>query len=367
HGYRAGRFPVAFQSCDDSLGQVGTWDADKCRANADAYAANPALIGIVGPVNSPCTEAMQPILNRAPGGPVAVVSPTNSDPALVRADPTSPGAIRSLFPTGQRGYARVYPSDDYEAAAEAVLARRAGHGSAFVLEDRNTHDATSWSLWFHRAARRTGLHVAGEAVWDPGASRFTALAHRVDASGARAIVINASIQAHLRELLRDVRAAVGRRRVTLIGTQQMNNVPRLFDNLHGAARTLLVASQGLPVDRLGASGDDFVARFARTQPRHHVANFAVYAAAATEVLLDAIARSDGTRASVARRLAHTDLADSVLGRLRLDRHGELRSNPIAFVRPVTPGGDPNDIESLDGGRTEVVIAPSARLVGPGRR
>ena len=44
------------------------------------------------------------------------------------------------------------------------------------------------------------------------------------------------------------------------------------------------------------------------------------AAQATDVVLDAIARSDGTRASVLRELRTVVVKDGVLGDFRLDRH-----------------------------------------------
>jgi branched-chain amino acid transport system substrate-binding protein len=308
---------------------------------------------------------MEPILNTAPGGPVALVSPSNSDPELVRADPLSPGEIKRLFPTGQRGYARVYPSDDYEAAADALLADRIGHGAAFVLEDRLSLEQTAWKPFFHRAASRVGLRLLGETVWNPDAKNFADIGRQIRTSGARVVIINGAIEQRLAEVVRAVRAAAGDRHLTLIGTQRMLNVPRLFSNLHGDARAMLVGSLGLPIDRLGATGRRFMARFAPTQPRHAVSNFAVYAAAATEVLLAAVARSDGTRESVARQLARIDLPNSPIGPVRLDRRGELRSNPVAFVRPVDPGGNPDDIEGLGGSRTETIIRPPPRLVGPG--
>ena len=34
HGFRAGRFSLGYQSCDDSTAQAGGYDEPKCRANA---------------------------------------------------------------------------------------------------------------------------------------------------------------------------------------------------------------------------------------------------------------------------------------------------------------------------------------------
>jgi YVTN family beta-propeller protein len=367
HDFRAGRFRLAYQSCDDATDQYGTWDAGKCRNNARAYASNPAVVGVVGPLNSGCAESMLPILGRAPGGPVALVSPSNSDPRLVRDRRTSSQTVvgetrlRDLYPTGQHGYARVEPADDYEVVAGALLAKRlGGRGGVYYLEDRDYSAGDPRREWFLRTAGRIGLHIAGDAAWRSAAKNYIGLAERVRASGASVLYINGGLGANTGRLLRDLRSAIGPD-VPIIANSKLTPIWDLFANAGAAARGIRVTWEGLPADRLGASGRRFVRAFGATQPGRRVAAYDVYAAAATEVLLDAIARSDGTRASVTRALAKTRLADSALGPLALDRHGEPTSNPITVVRAVRGGGDPVDF-SLEGSVTEEIITPPARLL-----
>ena len=59
---------------------------------------------------------------------------------------------------------------------------------------------------------------------------------------------------------------------------------------------------------------------------------ALYAAQATEVLLDAIARSDGSRASVTRALLATKIEDSLIGDVSFDADGDIRPRPYVVVR-----------------------------------
>ena len=103
-GFRAGRFRVGYQSCDDSVARTGLFDEARCAANARLYARNADVIGVIGPLNSPCALASLPILNRAPGGPLAIVSPLNSYLGLTRAAPGAPrgsslGSIRPVRAT----------------------------------------------------------------------------------------------------------------------------------------------------------------------------------------------------------------------------------------------------------------------------
>ena len=173
-GFRAGRFRVAYQSCDDSIARTGLYDEAKCAANARAYAANPSVVAVIGTFNSPCAVAALPELNRARGGPLAEISPSNSFVGLTRAGPgIDPALPAALYPTGQRNYLRVYPTDDLEGAALALLARERGLRRVFVLDDGQPGYGMLMATAFATAARRLGLTVVGRAAWNPLADDYT--------------------------------------------------------------------------------------------------------------------------------------------------------------------------------------------------
>ena len=56
-GYRAGKYPVGYQACDDSSPQQGSGAFAKCAANARAYAGNASVIALVGTWSSRCWES----------------------------------------------------------------------------------------------------------------------------------------------------------------------------------------------------------------------------------------------------------------------------------------------------------------------
>jgi YVTN family beta-propeller protein len=364
HRFRAGRFTLGYQSCDSANATTGLIDFAKCRQDARDYVNNPAVIGVVGPLQSPCAWNMLPVLSRAGDNQPALVSPTNSDPELVRREPTASGDVLGrLYPGGQRGYARVFPSDDYETAAGAILADRLGHGRVYFLQDRDySADGPTWT-WFRRAARRLGLRIIGNATWTGDDRNYRALAQRVRASGARAVYINSSVPANLGRLLRDLRAAVGPD-VAIIGSSMFTPVGDLFAHAGAAARGVYITSPGVMPDALGPSGKRFVRAFGATLKGGQVSVEDVYTAAATEVLLAAIARSDGTRPSVVRALADTHLPDSVLGPVDLARNGEPAAQPVTVFRAEHGGGRSDLFGNLDGAVAQDVIVPPARLVGP---
>jgi DNA-binding SARP family transcriptional activator len=337
HGFRAGRFSVAVQGCDDSLAVSGAPDVTKCASNAKAYVRNTSVIGVVGPLQSYCSFAMLPILNRARGGPVSLVSPTNTVVDLVRRAPgMAPDALRQLYPTGRRGYARVATADDQVMAGVARVADRLGDGRVVYLADR-FEAAGQWPLFFRREARRIGLKIVDFAAWEPERRSYRALARRVRDSGAGAVVVDGQSVTSQGQVLKDLRAVLGPD-YPIVGTEPMLSIAQLFEDAGDAARGVHIVFGGLSTSRLDATGRRFVRQFGATRPGGRVHWFDVFSAAAAEALLDAIARSDGTRESVAQALKTTRLDASPIGPFALDRRGEIHPANVTVVGGGEGGG-----------------------------
>ena len=122
---------------------------------------------------------------------------------------------------------------------------------------------------------------------------------------------------------------------------------------------MFVSLAGAVTERLPPAGAAFARRFARTQAGAAVEPSAVYAAQSAEVVLDALARSDGTRASVLRELFRTRVRDGLLGDFGFDSRGDITESPVTILR-VARGGS----SGVEGGDVERVSRPSARLVAP---
>jgi branched-chain amino acid transport system substrate-binding protein len=359
HGYRAGRLRIGYRSCDDSTAQRRIFDPDKCASNAGAYLRDRSVLGVVGPYNSGCAgEVLAAAGGR--GGPLPVVGPTTSDPALTRDTTTVPPSALAAIRRGRQGFARVTPRDDQLAAAGASLARRLGARRVFIATDGQAWYGGPLAGWYRRAARRLGLEVAGEERWGTGRRAREALARHVRGSGAEAVLLAGLLDTGGGEVLATLHRRLGPR-VRLIAPDGFLPISSLFVRAgNSAARAAWVLRLGVPEERLTARGRRFVAEFGATQPQRHVDQAAVYAAVATEVLLDAIARSDGTRRSVVAQLRDDRVRDGLIGRFRLDSHGDVVPGPVTVVRPVEPGGS-SRIQSIDGARIDSVIEPPDRL------
>src|SRR5829696_344719 len=353
HDWRAGRYTLAYQSCDDSTGAAQMWDARKCAGNARAYARNRDIIGVIGTFNSGCAEVALPILNQAGGGAIAMVSPANTSIGLTHRGPgTEPDEPRRYYPNGKRNYARVIAPDDAQAAADAILARQLGVRSVFVLHDGGAYGlgvATS----FRNAATRLGLTVAGFQGWDPSASSYDLLARGIKATQAQGVFLGGLVCANGSKLVKDLRARVGAS-VRIIAADGFTPISALAAGAGSAAEDVMVSVAGRPNDKLPPAGRRFLAAFAKVNGGKAPGPFSVHAAQATEVLVQALAASDGTRGDVAARLLGVKIRNGILGTFGFDRNGDATASAVTIYR-IRDGK----------GWQDTVIVPPAALVKSG--
>jgi branched-chain amino acid transport system substrate-binding protein len=337
HRFRAGPYKIGYQACDDSTAQAGNYDLDKCVANAKSYAANSLVIGVVGPHNSTCSAAELPILNSARGGPLAMVSPTNSEINLTHEYKDIPGGTGGLYPTGVRNYARVYPANDVQAAAQAMLLKRQGRHRVFVVAAARDDYATSIAVSFGHAARRLSLGIAGTAVWDDRRSSADALVSRIRRSGADAVVLAGLLNYGFSAgLVADLRSALGNQ-VALVGDDGFLPIPVLLRQTRGLAAGMYITAAAAFPGNLPMAGREFLRRFAAAHPEQPTSGFTAYATQAAEVLLAAIKNSDGTRRSVTAELLRVRVRDGVLGTFGFDPQGDPTRAAVTVFR-VSPGG-----------------------------
>jgi branched-chain amino acid transport system substrate-binding protein len=342
HRFQAGRFHVAFQACDDSTGQAG-WDAGKCAANAKSYAATPSVIGVVGTLNSGCAEQEIRTLNTAS---IAMVSPANSYVGLTkRGIGVAPGEPDSLYPTGVRTYARDYPADDLQAAADALLLRRLGAHKIFVFtssleESYGRGEAGTFAL----LAPKLGLQVVGPSIPPPQPAALRAFVSRLRARGVDGVFMagigpNQGGPPVTGTFVPALRRQFGGSLPVVADDGFLNGFGRADTAPgHPTAGTYISGAYFLdPQHELPPVGQRFVRDFSATQPGRVVNTFTPVAAQSAEVLLAAIAMSDGTRKSVAENLLRVKITNGILGSFGFDANGDMNRNSMPIFR-VPAGG-----------------------------
>jgi len=132
-----------------------------------------------------------------------------------------------------------------------------------------------------------------------------------------------------RRLLEDLRKELGPD-VILVGSAGWLG-PRPAQ-LGPAAQGMLIALGGVPTEKLPAEGKSFLRSFGKPAYVAREGYGAPEAAQSAQVLLDAIGRSDGSRASVAKELFRTAVKDGILGSFRFDRNGDIDPAAVGFFR-----------------------------------
>jgi branched-chain amino acid transport system substrate-binding protein len=329
HNWKAGKYELAYQSCDDATAQAGKWDSGKESANANAFANDPNVIGVIGTFNSGAAEIAIPILNRASSGPVAMVSPANTYVGLTHGGPgTAAGEPDKYYPSGKRNYIRIVAADDFQGAADAILAKSLGVKSVFILNDKEAY-GLGVATDFKKAAAKLGIKIAGFTAWDGKASSYEALAVKIKASGASGVFLGGLICENGGKVIKDIRA--GAPGVKIMAPDGFTPISADVQEAGaGNANGMTVSVAGLPNTRLKGAGKAFVSGFTKAVSTPDP--YSVYAAQAAQVMIDAIARSNGTRADVAKQLFNTKVTNGILGSFTINHNGDTSSNPVTIYK-----------------------------------
>jgi branched-chain amino acid transport system substrate-binding protein len=330
--FRAGKYALGYQACDDSSPQGGSGALAKCAAYAKAYAQDASVVGVIGAWNSQCSGAELPSLNRARRGPLVLISPTNTDVGLTHASGgTAPGEPNRYYPTGKRSFARIISPDDAQGVADALLAKKLGAHRIFVLDDGEGYGLNVVSA-FRQTMAKLGLKLAGAASWGSDQANFDALAAQVAATNPDAVFAGGFECPSCAGMIKALRGKLGVGRPIVVSDGFSAVDMAQADG--GTADGLYASVPGLPLSSLPASGREIERLYG---PPRLGSGGPSYAAQAASVLLDAIAASDGERASVTTQLLSTTVTNGIIGNFSFDKNGDPTYNPI-MIFVVAHGG-----------------------------
>ncbi|HWQ23289.1 MAG TPA: branched-chain amino acid ABC transporter substrate-binding protein [Gaiellaceae bacterium] len=320
--YKAGDYTIEFEAFDDATAAAGKWDEAKCAENARTYVEDESIVGVIGTYNSGCAAIIIPILNEAP---LAMVSPANTYAGLTHSAPgTEAGEPDKYYPSGTRNYVRVVASDDFQGKVGAAFMKDdLGVTKVFILDDKELYGKGVADA-FESAAKEIGLEVVGHEGWDKDAPNYTALMTKIKATGADGIYIGGVSTNNGGQLIKDKVAVLGDNEKVKVLVSDGFVLSSLFDeagadNVNGAYGT----APTQPPDKLTGAGAEFISAFKeKIGADTNIEVYTIYAAAAAQVLLDAIARSDGSREDIVAKLMETSLSDSVVGPLSFNENGD---------------------------------------------
>jgi branched-chain amino acid transport system substrate-binding protein len=322
--WKAGDVNVAFQSCDDSTAQAAKWDSGKCSQNAQAYAGNEKVLGVIGTFNSGCAAIIIPVLNQAPGGAIPMVSPANTFVCLTEGGPGCESSEPDkYYPTGNRNYVRVVAHDIYQGAAVAEFAKAQGVTKVFILNDKEAY-GLGVAKRFQNAIKAVGIEEAGFAAWDPKASSYEALMRQIKQTGADGVFLGGLTDENGGQVIKDKVAVLGPNdgEVKLLAPDGFTQQSTIDEAGVENARGMFMSVAGVPIDELTGDGKTFIEEFQKELGNEKVDPYAAYGAQAAVVLLDAIEKAGNDRAGVIEELFKTKVDNGILGTFEINENGD---------------------------------------------
>jgi len=252
-----------------------------------------------------------------------MISPANTYVGLTHSGPgTAPGEPEKYAPTGKKNYARVVAADDFQGAADAILAKQLGLKKIYILNDKEAY-GLGVATNFKNAATNVGIKVAGFAAWDPKASSYEALFNKIKGTGADAVFLGGLIDENGAQVIKD--------KVAVLGPNDGNvklfvpdgfTTQQTIDEAPEAAPGMFLSVAGVPIDQFKGAGAEFIKDFKPRLGGKPVDPYAIYGAQAAEVMLNAIAASDGSRADVIAKLFEQKINDGLLGTFGINENGD---------------------------------------------
>jgi len=296
--HKAGNFTVKLKNYDDSTAAKGAWDDAKCSSNASDHVANADEVAVMGTYNSGCAKLEVPVLNQDPNGPMLMVSDANTNPGLTKT--WDPGEPDKFYPTGKRSYARVITTDDYQGAAAADFAAQdLKVKRCFVLNDNQTYGQGVAQAFIDRA-KKNGIKILANKAWDAKQPSYAAIFQNAKSQNPDCVYLGGIYDNNGGQVVKDKVSVLGdNTKVKMIGPDGFTGYPDL--DKQPESQGMYMTFAGLTTTQLvqgGGPAAQLIQTYRTKYGGDPASNYALYAVAAMQVILAAVAKSDGTRKSI---------------------------------------------------------------------
>jgi len=313
-----GGVQVTLEDLDDTV--QGKHDPAQGAQNVKTFAADDAVLAVVGPLNSNVASAEIPVAAAA------------NLPLLTMG--ASAVGLTQAAGSGVTTFFRLCAADDRQGAAIAQFARRDGRQRAFVIDDNESYGRGLADV-FVASFTKAGGSVLGREHLTQFALDYKALLTKVRATGPDMVFFGGIVStggAVLRRQMRDV----GLGAIPYYAGDGIANPE--FIPLAGAAADGTAFTVGAPTGTFSPAARAFTAAYSK---RFGAApgNYGAGAYAAAQVALAAI-RAElvahpgrlPTRAEVRARIAATTDLVTPVGSVTFDKSGELLHPTISLYR-----------------------------------
>jgi branched-chain amino acid transport system substrate-binding protein len=300
-GSAVGTWRIEHVALDDSDVETGDWSPTLEVSNATRAAADPAVIAYIGPYNSGAVMLSLPITDRAG---LLQISPTATWPGLTEPG-WNDGEPEKYYPTGKHNFARMMPPDTVQAEAAAQWALKLNLQDVAVVDDGSSYSAGLAREFLQAAAAHTGLAGTTLTIAPPDLSTI-ATPHTGQAyfyapsSAANALLVAQAL------------AGIG---ATVLATDTALDAQFASAAANDAQNWYIVSNASLDssLPAFGKFAQTFASEYG-TAPGQFAAN----AYDATNLIIDAVARSGNDRAAVTAGVLDTTGYQGASGAVTLD-------------------------------------------------
>jgi branched-chain amino acid transport system substrate-binding protein len=327
-GARAGGLPVVLVALDDALASTGKSDRASIEQNARTAADDPTTIAYIGDQASADTAVSLPITNAAG---ILQVSPTNTSPGLTQTgglDRLEPGRH---YPTGERTFGRIVPTDTVQAAAQLALAKELGCQQVGLVDDEGTF-GRGLAHELVAASGSAGVTLGPRVEADLERTDGSAAVSKVVAGTPDCVIFAGSAGDKLIRLWRQLHAALPTAR--LIGPNGLATAEFAL-RIGAAGRSTYLTTPTVASKYLDQAGRDYLAsyaeRFGATPDRSGIYGYETMRAVLAAI--DAAGKAPARSAVVARWFAIRDRA-SALGPFSITSTGDSTLTTYGAFRVV---------------------------------
>lgn len=294
-GGKAGDFTVEIKEYDDSTAAKGAWDDGACAKNAQDHVANTNQVAIMGTYNSGCAAIIIPVANQAG---MLMVSHANTYAGLtVEWDKGEPGIY---YPAGTRNYARVIAHDGFQGKAAAqYMYNDLGHRTLALLDDTQAYGVGLADAVQAEFEALGGVVQRGS--WDVKQTQgYKATFEKIKADGAEIVYYAGIFDNNGVQLVKDKTAVLGDNSVfPAMAPDGFSGYPVLREMPEAEGLWMTFAGKSLDgIIKDGGKAAEFISAYEAKYGYLPNSSYAVYGGLAMQVIMKAIAKSDGTRKGV---------------------------------------------------------------------
>ncbi|QES50654.1 branched chain amino acid ABC transporter substrate-binding protein [Streptomyces venezuelae] len=302
--------------------------ASSGQQNATKLVANKDVLGVVGPLNSSVSEAMQKVFDDAK---LAQISPANTSPSLTQGPKWAEGTKARTY----KSYFRTATTDAIQGPfAAQYLYNKGGKKKVFIIDDKKTYGA-GLAGTFKGEFTKLGGAVAGEGHIDPESKDFSAIVTQVKSSGADVVYYGGEYPA-AGPLSKQIKAAGAN--IPLVGGDGIYD--KKFIELAGSGSAGdLATSVGAPVESL-PSAKEFIANYEKAGYKDPYAAYGGYSYDSAWAVIEAVKKvveansgklPEGARAKVLEAVQGVSF-EGVTGKVSFDEYGDATNKQLTVYK-----------------------------------